>query len=89
MYAYLHACMHGSAGSGASAGQLACIPVLAHSHTHTPRLPQVRSVPVESKVVPLTALKVAPPKTEELSSVEASMRLDAIASAGACMRVCV
>lgn len=45
-------------------------------------LVQVRTVPVETTVVTLDQLKVQPPKTEEVNSVEASMRLDAIASAG-------
>lgn len=45
-------------------------------------LTQVRSVPVKTKAVALTDLKVPAPKVEECTSVEASMRLDAVASAG-------
>lgn len=45
-------------------------------------LKQVRSVPVKTQPIALTELKVQPPKKKELTTVEASMRLDAIASAG-------
>jgi RNA-binding protein YlmH len=47
-------------------------------------LTKVRSVPVETRAVPLSQLRVAPPRREEISSIEASMRLDAVASAGQC-----
>lgn len=40
-------------------------------------------MPVETRRIPLSELSVRPPRQEEFSSVEASMRLDAIASAGA------
>lgn len=43
---------------------------------------QIRSVPVETKVIPLSELKIRPPKTKEMNTVEASLRLDAISSAG-------
>jgi photosystem II S4 domain protein len=43
---------------------------------------QVRSVPVKTRRIPLEELKVREPKKKELTSTEASMRLDAIASAG-------
>ena len=43
---------------------------------------QVRSVPVKTRRIPLDELKVREPKKKELTSTEASMRLDAIASAG-------
>jgi RNA-binding protein YlmH len=43
---------------------------------------QVRTVPVEVEVIPRSQLRVPTPKREELRSVEASLRLDAIASAG-------
>ncbi len=46
------------------------------------QLTQVRSVPVKTQAIPLTELKFQPPKKKELTTVEASMRLDAIASAG-------
>ncbi|GIL70408.1 hypothetical protein Vretifemale_1174 [Volvox reticuliferus] len=45
-------------------------------------LVQVRTVPVEVHRIPLSELSVRPPRQEEISSVEASLRLDAIASAG-------
>jgi hypothetical protein len=43
---------------------------------------QVRTVPVETRQVALSDLRVPPPRREELRSVEASLRLDALASAG-------
>ncbi len=45
-------------------------------------LTQVRSVPVKTKLMELSELKIRPPKKKEMTTVEASMRLDAIASAG-------
>ncbi|MGK7911887.1 MAG: photosystem II S4 domain protein [Synechococcus sp.] len=45
-------------------------------------LTQVRSVPVKAKSIDLSELRVRPPRTKTLTTVEASMRLDAIASAG-------
>jgi len=45
-------------------------------------LTQVRSVPVQVQPLNLSELKVRPPQTKELTTVEASLRLDAIASAG-------
>lgn len=45
-------------------------------------LVQVRSVPVKTQPIELSELKIRPPKTKEMTTVEASMRLDAIASAG-------
>ena len=45
-------------------------------------LTQVRSVPVKVQPIPLSELKIREPKKKELTTVEASMRLDAIASAG-------
>lgn len=48
----------------------------------TASLVQVRSVPVQTRAIELGELKVAPPKKKEMTAVEASMRLDAIASAG-------
>jgi len=57
------------------------------AHTHT----QVRTVTVETRRVALSELRVPPQQTTEISSVEASLRLDAVASAGVCglLRVCV
>jgi photosystem II S4 domain protein len=46
------------------------------------QLTQVRSVPVKTQRIELSELKVKEPKKKELTTVEASMRLDAIASAG-------
>lgn len=46
------------------------------------QLTQVRTVPVKAKEIPLDDLKIRPPKTKEMTTVEASLRLDAIASAG-------
>ena len=43
---------------------------------------QVRSVPVSTRQIELSALNVREAKVQELKSVEASLRLDAIASAG-------
>jgi photosystem II S4 domain protein len=45
-------------------------------------LTQVRSVPVKTRRIDLSELKIQPPKKKEMTTVEASMRLDAIASAG-------
>lgn len=45
-------------------------------------LQQVRSVPVKIKPIALSDLRVREPQTKELTTVEASLRLDAIASAG-------
>ena len=45
-------------------------------------LTQVRSVPVKAQLIELSELKVREPKKKERTTVEASMRLDAIASAG-------
>ncbi|MFB2979651.1 photosystem II S4 domain protein [Microseira sp. BLCC-F43] len=46
------------------------------------QLTQVRSVPVKTQGIELSELKVKEPKKKELTTVEASLRLDAIASAG-------
>jgi photosystem II S4 domain protein len=48
----------------------------------TASLIQVRSVPVKTQRIELSELKIREPKKKELTTVEASMRLDAIASAG-------
>lgn len=45
-------------------------------------LTQVRSVPVKTRRIDLSELRIREPKKKELTTVEASMRLDAIASAG-------
>ncbi|MFP5269527.1 photosystem II S4 domain protein [Coleofasciculus sp.] len=46
------------------------------------QLTQVRSVPVKARPIELSQLKIREPKKKEMTTVEASMRLDAIASAG-------
>ncbi len=45
-------------------------------------LNQVRTVSVKTRLIDLSDLKIRPPKTKEINTVEASLRLDAIASAG-------
>lgn len=45
-------------------------------------LTQVRSVPVKTQRIELSLLKVREPQLKEITTVEASLRLDAIASAG-------
>ncbi len=45
-------------------------------------LKQVRSVPVRVKPIDWLDLKIRPPQTKEMVTTEASLRLDAIASAG-------
>jgi photosystem II S4 domain protein len=45
-------------------------------------LTQVRSVPVKTQAIDLSEIKVRPPNKKEITTVEASLRLDAIASAG-------
>jgi photosystem II S4 domain protein len=45
-------------------------------------LAQVRSVPVKTRQIDPNELKVREPKKKEMTTVEASLRLDAIASAG-------
>ncbi|BAZ03865.1 photosystem II S4 domain protein [Calothrix sp. NIES-3974] len=45
-------------------------------------LKQVRSVPVQVRPIDISEIKIREPKTKEITTVEASLRLDAIASAG-------
>lgn len=45
-------------------------------------LQQVRSVPVKTQPIDISELKIREPNKKELTTVEASLRLDAIASAG-------
>ncbi len=45
-------------------------------------LVQVRSVPVKTRQIPLSDLRIREPKKKEMTTVEASLRLDAVASAG-------
>ncbi|MGB2926272.1 MAG: photosystem II S4 domain protein [Limnothrix sp.] len=65
---------------GDRGGQAIVVPELV-SFLET-ALVQVRSVPVRARPISLEELKVRPPKKKELTTVEASLRLDAIASAG-------
>lgn len=48
----------------------------------TTSLTQVRSVAVQTQQIDFSELKIRPPTKKEITTVEASMRLDAIASAG-------
>jgi photosystem II S4 domain protein len=48
----------------------------------TAALTQVRSVPVKIKPIELSELRIREPKKKEMVTTEASLRLDAIASAG-------
>ena len=48
----------------------------------TTSLVQVRSVAVKTRQMDLSELKIRPPKKKEMTTVEASLRLDAVASAG-------
>jgi len=48
----------------------------------TMSLTQVRTVSVKTKLIELSELKVRPAQKKEINTVEASLRLDAIASAG-------
>jgi photosystem II S4 domain protein len=45
-------------------------------------LQQVRSVPVKTRRIDINELKIREPKKKEMTTVEASLRLDAVASAG-------
>ncbi|MGD1899641.1 MAG: photosystem II S4 domain protein [Phormidesmis sp.] len=48
----------------------------------TTSLTQVRSVPVKTQPMEMSELRVREPRRKEITTVEASMRLDALASAG-------
>ncbi len=65
---------------GERGAQVIVAPELAEFLTMS--LTQVRSVPVKTQAIDLNELKVREPKKKELTTVEASLRLDAIASAG-------
>ncbi|BAZ18114.1 RNA-binding S4 domain-containing protein [Calothrix sp. NIES-4071] len=65
---------------GERGAQVIVVPELAeYLETH---LKQVRSVPVTTRRIELNELKIREPKKKELTTVEASLRLDAVASAG-------
>ena len=65
---------------GERGGQVIVVPELVEFLETS--LTQVRSGPVKTQQIELSELKIRPPKTKEMTTVEASMRLDAIASAG-------
>lgn len=65
---------------GERGAQAIVVPELAEFLTMN--LQQVRSVPVKTQVIDPRELKIREPKKKELTTVEASLRLDAIASAG-------
>ncbi|MCF4966239.1 photosystem II S4 domain protein [Nostoc sp. CMAA1605] len=65
---------------GERGAQAIVVPELAEFLTMN--LQQVRSVPVKTQPIDLSELKIREPKKKELTTVEASLRLDAIASAG-------
>lgn len=48
----------------------------------TTSLVQVRSVPVKTQPIEMSELRIREPRKKEITTVEASMRLDALASAG-------
>jgi photosystem II S4 domain protein len=48
----------------------------------TTALSQVRSVAVKTQLIEFSEIKIQPPTKKEMTTVEASLRLDAIASAG-------
>ncbi|MBF2063691.1 MAG: photosystem II S4 domain protein [Calothrix sp. C42_A2020_038] len=65
---------------GERGAQVTVVPELAdYLEVH---LKQVRSVPVTTRRIDLSELKIREPKKKELTTVEASLRLDAVASAG-------
>lgn len=65
---------------GERGAQIIVVPELVDFFTLS--LTQVRSVPVKAQPIELSELRVRPPQKKELTTVEASLRLDAIASAG-------
>jgi photosystem II S4 domain protein len=65
---------------GERGAQAIAVPELAEFLTQS--LTQVRSVPVKTQPLDWDQLRVRPPKKKELTTVEASLRLDAVASAG-------
>ncbi len=65
---------------GERGGQVIVVPEIAEFLETS--LTQVRSVSVKTRRIDFSELKVRPPQKKEMTTVEASMRLDAIASAG-------
>lgn len=66
--------------TGERGAQVIVVPEISEFLTMS--VTKVRSVPVETRPISLSDLKIRPPKTKEITTVEASLRLDAIASAG-------
>ena len=65
---------------GERGAQAIVVPELADFLTAS--LTQVRSVPVKTQLIDISELRVREPRRKEITTVEASMRLDAVASAG-------
>ena len=65
---------------GERGAQAIVVPELADFLTTS--LVQVRSVPVKTQSIDISELRVREPRRKEITTVEASMRLDAVASAG-------
>ncbi|AFY71663.1 photosystem II S4 domain protein [Thalassoporum mexicanum PCC 7367] len=65
---------------GERGAQIIVVPELVEYLTMN--LTQVRTVTVKTQPIELSELKIRPPRTKEMTTVEASLRLDAIASAG-------
>lgn len=65
---------------GERGAQIIVVPELVDFFSFS--LTQVRSVPVKIQPIELSDLRIRPPQKKELTTVEASLRLDAIASAG-------
>lgn len=65
---------------GERGAQVVVVPEVAEFLTL--QLTQVRSVPVKTQPIQWDQLQVRPPQQKDLVTVEASMRLDALASAG-------
>lgn len=65
---------------GERGAQVIVVPEIAEFLAQS--LVQVRSVTVKTQPIALDELKIRPPKKKEMTTVEASMRLDALASAG-------
>lgn len=65
---------------GERGAQILVVPEIGEFLQHS--LTQVRTVPVKVEPISLEELQVREPRRKELTTVEASLRLDAIASAG-------
>ena len=65
---------------GEQGAQIICLPSIVE-HLES-ALVQVRSVPVKTQRIDLSQLRTPEPRVKEMQSVEASLRLDAVASAG-------